>query len=294
MSKQVKRQRRVSAADNLRDFGYAFVNDVLVRSDDLTSPFAFSTQKEYDALADLVAEVVYEKMVDIGLQRVHLGDDDECPMFVSPGADSASVVVVLLHGANNRAGLWSRKLCINDTLSDGSMLAYIQRCLDERWGVVVINHAIAFEVGGTKVDNSFSHVEYLWDNVLSSYACQKFAIVAHSFGGSTAFHLLCARQAILPRLVALAFTDSVHNLTAARKPEFALPKAFLASSSTCNWVKSTKPLDAPMATRAGCRCVSAGNSVHEWTSTSAIDSVLAFLKAQVDSRHVPLRGAVKS
>lgn len=285
-----KRSRNASAPDvRLKEFGYEFVNDVLVQRDDHSAGFQFVDQKHYDELADLITELVYVKLEAIGLERMSLGDDEECPMFVSPRVATASRVVVLLHGSKNRAGLWSRKLCINESLTAGSMLAYVQRCLDSDWGVVVLNHSLAFTVGDTVVDNAFTHVEYIWDHLLSAFAADKFAIVAHSFGGSAAFHLLCARQAILPRLAALAFTDSVHNLTAARKAEFALPKAFLASASTCNWAKSTKPLDAPLAVRGGCRCVSAGHSVHEWASASAIESVFTFLTAQFERRHAPLR-----
>jgi pimeloyl-ACP methyl ester carboxylesterase len=287
-----KRSRKaISPEERLKEFGFEFVDDKLVQRDDHSLGFQFVDQQHYDQLADLITELVYAKMEAIGLERMSLGEEEECPMFVSPRVAAATRVVVLLHGSNNRAGLWSRKLCINETLTAGSMLAYIQRCLDNDWGVVVLNHSLEFKIGHTKVDNAFTHVEYIWDHLLSSFACQQFALVAHSFGGSAAFHLMCARQAILTRLVAVAFTDSVHNLTAARKHEFTLPKAFLASAGARNWVKSSKRLDAAMAIKGGCRCVSAGHAVHEWASASAIESVFVFLKAQFERRHVPVRSS---
>ncbi len=278
-----------SAVDRLRDFGYEFVNEKLVQANDHSQAFVFTTQKEYVELCALVSDVVDEMMVELGLEMRPLGDSGESPLFVSAELEKASHVVVLMHGSNNRAGLWSRRVIINDALNEGSMLPYIAHCLAQGWGVVVPNHSIPFVAAGRKVDNALTYVEYLWDHVLQPLPCQKFAVVAHSFGGAATFHMLCAREQtdILRRIACIAFTDSVHNLTGART--HALAKAFLASASVKNWVKSTKPLDAPMATKSGTRCVSAGDNVHERCSHAAADSVLAFVAQQLARRHVPVR-----
>lgn len=261
MSSKRKSTAAASAVDRLRDFGYEFVDEKLVHADDHDLPFAFKTQKHYDELCALVSDVVDELMVELGLEARPLGDSGESPIFVSPELEKASKIVILMHGSNNRAGLWSRRVIINDALNEGSMLPYIARCLAEGWGVVVPNHSIPFVAAGRKVDNALTYVEHLWDHVLQPLPCAKFAFVAHSFGGAATFHMLCAREQtdLLSRIASIAFTDSVHNLTGARKHPVA--KAFLAGSSVKNWVKSTKPLDASMAAKAGTRCVRDRKSV---------------------------------
>jgi pimeloyl-ACP methyl ester carboxylesterase len=277
-----------SGEDRLRDFGYEFVNDKLVLAADNTQPFAFVDQAHYAKLCGFVTEVVEDKLVELGLEKLPLGDSGESIVFVSPALDKADSVVVLMHGSNNNAGLWSRKVIINESLDLGSMLAYVQACLHERLGVVIPNHSAPFVAGGVKVDNAFTYMEHLWDTVLAPLPAQKFAFVAHSFGGAATVHLLCAREAAaLKRLVGLAFTDSVHNLTGARKCDQT--KAFLKSSAACNWVRSTRPLDTPLRAKAGTRCVSAGHNVHENCSGAAFASVMTFLKQQFARRHVPLR-----
>jgi pimeloyl-ACP methyl ester carboxylesterase len=255
---------------------------------DNTKEFAFVNQKHYDSLCVMVTEVVEDKLVELGLEKRPLGDNGESVVFVSPHLDTAQNVVVLMHGSNNNAGLWSRKVVINESLEAGSMLPYVRELLKQKVGVVIPNHSTAFVKAGVKVDNAFTYVEHLWDHLLAPLPFEKCAFVAHSFGGAATVHLLCAREsAILPRLVAIAFTDSVHNLTGARKN--VLAKAFIASSGVCNWVRSTKALDAPMRSKAGTRCVSAGHNVHENCSGTAITSVIAFLKQNFARRHVPLR-----
>lgn len=92
---------------------------------------------------------------------------------------------------------------------------------------------------------------------------------------------------VLSRLKAIAFTDSVHSVSP-RDP--ADVQKFLRKHAI-NWVQSDKPLDTPMPTGEGCKCVSAGHPKHvglyrinyckEYTSPSAIESVFAFLNSKL-------------
>jgi len=281
-----------SATNRLAEFGFLFVNDRLVQAAEHAKSFKFVNQKHYDELASIVADVVAERMTNEcgGLQSLLLGDNDECPMFVSPGVAQTDDVVVLVHGSNSRAGLWSRRLVINDSLSNGSMLPYIQRCLTAGYGVVVLNHSIPFVAAGVKVDNGLSHVEYVWDHVLRPRASHKFGFISHSFGGTATLHMLLERHAsLLPRVSFVAFTDSAHNLLGARNAQYAPVKAFLASAACTNWVRSTAKLDKPLGTKSGVRAVSAGTEEHERCSCQAIDVVLAFVALQFARRHVAPR-----
>lgn len=92
-------------------------------------------------------------------------------------------------------------------------------------------------------------------------------------------HLLREREKeILPRLKAIAFTDSVGSVLPKDPP--AIVK-FLKNNAI-NWVQSNKPLDEPEKSYGdGCKCVSSGHPKHENTSASAITSVFRFLNSKV-------------
>lgn len=87
---------------------------------------------------------------------------------------------------------------------------------------------------------------------------------------------------IQKRLRALAFTDSVHWVGGAANNDV---KAWLNANAK-DWVASSLPLDAPVPSNrdnAGCECVSAGHTKHEWTSPCAVNSVFEFFRSRVDN-----------
>ena len=101
--------------------------------------------------------------------------------------------------------------------------------------------------------------------------------------------LLCDRdEEILPRLCAIAFTDSFHNMTGVRGKQFANVRAAL-DQRAINWAKSSLPLDTVLPRKDGVQRRSAGHATHEWTSSAAIESVLTFLDTQFARRLTPVR-----
>lgn len=84
------------------------------------------------------------------------------------------------------------------------------------------------------------------------------------------------------RLRALAFTDSVHWSGEAASDVIT---NWLGANAK-DWVASKEPLDTPMPDNrenAGCECVSAGHSKHEWTSPCAVNSVFDFFFSTIDN-----------
>lgn len=101
-----------------------------------------------------------------------------CPIFVSADWARRETVCVLSCGSGAvRAGQWARSLCMceqssdeqqisfrlflvaflrwrahrNETLNEGSQLPYVKQCLDNGWGVVVINHNQTADADGKPV-----------------------------------------------------------------------------------------------------------------------------------------------
>jgi len=197
-----------------------------------------------------------------------------------------------------RAGQWARALCINDSLESGSILSYIMKAQEAGFGVIVFNPNLNRVPKEIKIpsremlfipgkppppevqyvtipehSSSMEHTLSVWDQVARNAIAKDIVIVAHSAGGGCTMTLLRERtNEILPRLKAIAFTDSFHSNSPRDPPQVA---KFMKENAV-NWVQSDNPLDT-VESSFGCLCLSSGHNKHEYTSSSAINSVFKFL-----------------
>lgn len=141
-------------------------------------------------------------------------------IFASPDAASAEKLLIVIHGSGEvRAGQWSRRVIVNDSLDKGSILPYVERFRAEGYGVLVMNtnrRTDPDEPGGRVVACSTSpidHGRYVWRTFVQPAAARCIAIVAHSYGGVVASAILKDEHTLLrpERVRAVAFTDSVHS-----------------------------------------------------------------------------------
>ncbi|KNC45961.1 UPF0528 protein [Thecamonas trahens ATCC 50062] len=195
-------------------------------------------------------------------------------------------LMVLIHGAGAvRAGMWARKLCMNNTLDEGSMLPYIERALAEGYALAILNpNENRVKVGEAAdgeplhryVDGSETpeaHSLYVYQNFIRASPAAKIAIVAHSFGGvCTTFLLEQHGDELLDAgLAAIAYTDSMnrfdHRMFSPRVREFV-------KTRLVNWIASRRAMGATVKAK-GSQCInrSAGHHKHEYTSWACIDGV---------------------
>mmetsp|Transcript_46361 Transcript_46361/g.119646 ORF Transcript_46361/g.119646 Transcript_46361/m.119646 type:complete len:243 (-) Transcript_46361:109-837(-) len=209
--------------------------------------------------------------------------DVSVPVFVTPHLDEAETVVVIIQGSGKvRAGMWARSLCINNSMTEGSQIPYVQRCVEKGWGVAVLNPNENMKKGKI-IHGSASpqeHLLYFYDHVLARIPkLRRVGIVAHSFGGVAAVDLLCTRPDCVERVRAMALTDSVHK----HVPEDEAAANTLRERCV-NFVSSSLPLGSPVSVSAAwqartlCPRVSAGHRLHEWTSHASIDLVFDHLE----------------
>jgi hypothetical protein len=171
-------------------------------------------------------------------------------------------------------------------------------------------------------ENHVKHILHVWDHFVTKSPAKEVWMVAHSRGGDSALQLLNYRlqgKLIVPkldddddddddqkdedneqrdsivssssddipsplkdRLLAIAFTDSVHWIGSAKNAEVV---AWMKENAK-DWVASASPLDTPVPSNehtAGCACVSAGHTKHEWTSPCAVNSVFDFFLSKSKS-----------
>ncbi|XP_035211785.1 cotranscriptional regulator FAM172A homolog [Stegodyphus dumicola] len=268
--------------------GESFVFDV--RKDDHVY-----NQKRYEAIGELVTDYVYNLLIEEGnLHKMTLpidANEDREPttfIFHSDDAFTNDKLVILIHGSGVvRAGQWSRRLIINDSLNSGTQLPFIKRAKGLGYGVIVLNtndNGREYSRNIIKIRGNESpenHGNYVWRNlILTKAAAKHIAIVAHSYGGIVAVNM-CKTfpESFRERVIAIAFTDSPHSLVAQGLPPSLIE--WLRTVSR-NWVSSHKPLDTPLilSNVHEVECYSAGTQRHDLTSWMSFTSVYEFIDAK--------------
>ena len=125
------------------------------------------------------------------------------------------------------------------------------------------------------------HAIKCWKAITERSQSKSILILAHSHGGVLTCNILkeCTEEQ-LPRIKAIAMTDSVHST-------FCLPPSNAARSllkqKGCNWVSSSEPRDTVINESAIPRRISSGHARHEWTTCSARSSFFSFFDSMLGS-----------
>lgn len=325
---------RASELSALQELGFAFINNRLCSLEDgALFKYDDTGDKEldnarYEKVAAAVMLEVYRQMEARGLQPLYCESisipnsvnvcdrKQQCFLYASKDAFSARKLLILIHGGGAvRAGIWSRRVIINDGLNEGSQLPYIERARQAGYGVLVLNGNLNSadvlvnkeqksrkRLAGGKTttyqhvtfrnsETPERHANYVWRTFVSGAKAQRIAIVAHSYGGHVTLQLAARFAADFERrVVAICFTDSVHMVS-----DFAsLPVGVRSHVKrvACNWAASSGRLDTPikcLASAEDINRVSAGESRHEWTSHAAIDSIFQLIDLRMSAEVEPVK-----
>lgn len=251
------------------------------------------SQLEYNRLGDLVIRYVQEKLkTELEIREIWIPEDvqERCNIFISKDWETNSEkAMVLIQGAGDvRSGIWSRSICINDSLELGSMIPYAKQAVEENYSVIILNPNFNVDIlSGKKIkhnENPILHSLYVWEKYVVNSPAKEITIVAHSCGGVCTIELLKNHWKFFKHKVkAIAFTDSVHScgLSLRKKQRKYLMK------TAVDWVTSAQPLDTkikcPYPRDNGCTNVSAGHMKHEYTSGTAKNSIFCFFKEMLEN-----------
>jgi len=293
----------------ISNFCYSYNDKNQIRHSETGAKFHWVNQIHYDLLGDLIIPYIQQRMINqFKMKEVFLPiDDDSVPnhlknnIFMTEDAlTNKDKLMLLIQGSGAvRAGQWARALCMNDSLDTGAIFGYLERAIKRGYGIIVFNPNLNFapkeldrptreemfipgkpkkktDIPMVKIKYNSSptdHTLYVWDNFAKKAIAEKIVIVAHSAGGVCTTNLMKNREKeLLPRLKAIAFTDSVHWI--GDPPHL---QKFI-NQNAINWIQSEKPLDTvEKMSSDGCPCLSSGCNKHELTSASAIESVFKFL-----------------
>uniref|UniRef100_A0A914C097 DUF676 domain-containing protein n=1 Tax=Acrobeloides nanus TaxID=290746 RepID=A0A914C097_9BILA len=207
---------------------------------------------------------------------------DHSFIFVSENFRTAKELVVLIHGTGAvRAGQWSRRLIINESLDVGSQLPYIKEIQNRGWAVLVMNtNDNKYKEEGEKIplDKELSataeeHGENVWEEFVDKKSsAERIAVVAHSYGGVVISAILGDLPEEYSRLKAICLTDAIFRESRLKNLENP-PKV-------CNWVASALPLGKPEEEGSELHAwrVSAGTEEHERSSANAMPQIFDFIE----------------
>lgn len=230
---------------------------------------------------------------------------ERCRIYATKGCLVSDTLLVIIPNSGTPVGLWSRTLCIDEGLKSGTMLTFFLRARQLRMGVLVLNpytnYVKSVDSAGqpTKIsipynDTPERHILYVWDRVISRTTAKNILIAAYAQGAVPAKHLIQMRtQQILPRLRAIALTESGHALNT--ELSFGLDQSdskevrgFL-ESHTINWVSnegSSMQRVHLMEERLGCVCLRlpfCQSKNTAYTNYAAMDQIFSFFHYSVNN-----------
>ena len=253
-----------------------------------TNPKINYSKLEYEELADGLTSTIQSSLIsEYNLDEVWipLGVSYEsgprCNVFLSKNwFASTSKALLLIPGAGSvYAGLWSRSVCINESLNTGSMLPFIESAESEGYEVLIFNPNLCRDPGtGRPIplnENREAHGRYVWNNFIKKSRAREIYIVAHSCGGASTICLMNEFwNEFRERVRGIAFTDSVHNENGID----AEKKRFLAEVAR-HWVASRLEGNVEIR-KSGVVEVSAGHHRHEYTTGYAFPYIFPYFKSR--------------
>jgi hypothetical protein len=270
--------------------------------------FVWNEEPQYEKLLELATLDLQKKIrEEFGLECVMLPlvkDRGTCPftfpIFHSKDiATNDKIIVIVLGTGRVRLGQWSRKVCMNNTLAEGSVLPFLHEAIRVRGCAVLLTNpnVNSYMTESGRIlpipghHSAEEHLKSLYWLFLAHSKATEIAIIAHSYGGVSTVDLFSdeAIEADLigkNRLKCIAMTDSVHGkgiqLTG-RTREWFLNNAI-------NFIRSREPPGKDCGVYANTQRASAGTENHALTSYSCrellwrwIDCRMSFLPASTSS-----------
>lgn len=261
-------------------------------------------QAHYERLGDFVATSVAELIEkEFDLERVMLPleqDRGRCPMTFpilhsKDLATNPKIIVFVLGAGKVELGQWSRSLCMNKTLAEGSLMLFIHEAIRVRGcAVLLTNPNVNYWMNPrTKRLNPIpengdpeAHLYYLYKNFLEQAAATEIAIIAHSFGGVSTMNLLSKNDAVTDllgdkgRLKSITFTDSVHSASMGSPLLSKATKKWLLANAI-NFIRSSEPLGTPYIAQSATQRCSAGSDDHAYTSYACRSLLWKWLDARM-------------
>eukprot|EP01121_Diplochlamys_sp_Union-15-3_P004742 TRINITY_DN1494_c0_g1_i1.p1 TRINITY_DN1494_c0_g1~~TRINITY_DN1494_c0_g1_i1.p1 ORF type:complete len:304 (-),score=46.36 TRINITY_DN1494_c0_g1_i1:64-975(-) len=251
-----------------------------------------------------------------------LPDQPGANVFLSSDALDAETLMVIINDCGHpvQAGEWSRNSCINGSLKTGSILPYLDKAKEKKFGVIVTNpnknyayldnkppsrtrselmminnntrmlyYNVEKEKSYPKIpikksETPQAHLQYVWKHFIDKRAkASNIVIIAHAGGGCCTLQLLRDNiDSFNNRVCAIAFLGSAHYTwdDSSRVIEFL-------GNRCVNFVSSVEPLgttipDTELTKVSVCPVVSGGTPQGELLCSTVFESVFTFISDKLN------------
>ena len=102
--------------------------------------FKYTTETRYNQVGNLATQILHDLLTTrYNFSKIQL-PETAVSVWGSHGYAEAKVLCVIVHGAGAvRAGMWARKLLLNDSMESGTCLPWIENLLALKYGVLLLS-----------------------------------------------------------------------------------------------------------------------------------------------------------
>jgi len=206
----------------------------------------------------------------------------QCQIYCSNDFFTNPKCIIIIQGTGGvRVGIWSRQVCVNDSIKNGSMIPYIEMALEKNYSLIILNPNERYDDYKDKTKNEIKefssmgkHCKYVYNNIIKNNEnIKEIYIIAHSMGGYCTVEILNENKDDLlsGKIKKIGFTDSVHGKLYQILDENSLE---IFRQITRNYIRSDEKVGKLISTYDdsydGVDNYSSGHNKHEYTSPFAI------------------------
>ena len=192
---------------------YSLVDDDrIVRNEN--APGNPTLNEQGEVLQEIGRYVQAKITTDFGFISLKIPEDDvpaSTSVLISPDWQTAAKLLVMTNNASgSMLGIFSRSLCLDAGLSQGSMLPYIQRARDLGYAVLILrpnSNSIVTEVStnlGSSVlkvpiqgsESPEAHAMYVWENIIPRAECVRHIVLLGYGNGASLCKDVFTRQVV--------------------------------------------------------------------------------------------------
>ena len=186
-------------AEQFRHANYTLVdNDLITRNAGLPAPSMEETQ---EVLSEIGRFVQAKLVNDMGFESLAIPDDehDLASTSILASSDwqtSEKLLIIIQNAVGALMGIFSRSLCLDQGLSKGSMLPYVERARSQGCAVMILrpntNSVTISNPDGTSTktpilgsESPEAHVLFVWENIVSKAEnLRNIALLGYGNGAS--------------------------------------------------------------------------------------------------------------
>ena len=295
--KSPKKEKSISELEKLIDYKYNENGELINKK--TGQKCGKLNKQEYDLVGIYVQKYVENliiKTFDLNILYVpnHNPNPDflirdesipQCKILTTKDFPTNPKCLILIQGTGVvRLGQWARSVCINENLNIGTMIPYVNKAIENKFSVIILNPNERKDFKTEKIIPEFNlmekHSVYVYNNIIKkNLNIKDIYIVAHSMGGECTVEILLNNKEDLinNKIKKIAFTDSVHGEDYLKLGKQGVD---IFRKISRNYVGSDKPCGTFVrsyeTSYGGVDCYSSGHTKHEYTSGFAIDEIFKY------------------